>query len=129
MYDAKHVKIKAIRDWVFVSDMDFGDMVTKSGLIIKSDDAKAHGIKPRWGSVYRVGPEQTDVKEGDWILIEHGRWTRAMYINDGERELKIHRVDVTGILAVSDEKPADFYIGNEVQNGDSMTIRPEDFVR
>jgi hypothetical protein len=51
MYDAKHVKIKAIRDWVFVSDMDFGDMVTKSGLIIKSDDAKAHGIKPRWGSV------------------------------------------------------------------------------
>lgn len=129
IYDIKHIKIKAIKDWVIVSDMDFGDMTTKSGIIVKSDDGKAHGIKPRWGKVYCVGPEQTDVKVGDWILIEHGRWTRAMHIDDGERELKIHRVDVPAILAISDERPTDFYIGNEINNGDSMTIRPEDFVR
>lgn len=128
-YDVKHIKIKAIRDWVIVSDMDFGDMVTKSGLVIRSDNGKAHGVKPRWGKVYCIGPEQTDVKVGEWILVEHGRWTRAMHINDGEQELKLHRVDVTGIIAVSDEKPNDFYIGNEVNNGDSMTIRPEDFIR
>ncbi len=128
-YDIKNIKIRAIKDWVIVSDMDFGDMVTKSGIIVKSDDGKAHGIKPRWGQVYCVGPEQHDVKVGDWILIEHGRWTRAMHINDGERELKIHRVDTPAILAVSNERPTDFYIGNEIQNGDSMTIRPEDFVK
>lgn len=128
-YEAKHIKIKAIRDWVIVSDMDFGEMVTATGIVIQSDNAKAHGIKPRWGKVYCIGPEQTDVKVDEWILVEHGRWTRAMHINDGERELKLHRVDVTGIIAVSDEKPNDFYIGNEINNGDSMTIRPEDFVR
>jgi hypothetical protein len=107
--------------------MDFDEMTTAGGLIVKSDNGKAHGIKPRWGKVYCVGPKQIDVKVGQWILIEHGRWTRAMHINDGEHEVKAHRVDVTGIMLVSDEKPNDFYIGNEVSNGDSFNIRPEDF--
>jgi co-chaperonin GroES (HSP10) len=127
IYDVKHIKIKAIKDWVYVSDMDFGEMVTDSGIVIQSDNAKAHGVKPRWGKVYKVGPEQKDVHEGQWILIDHGRWTRVMHINDGTGELKIHRVDASGIIATSDEKPKDFYIGEEVSNGDSMTIRPEDF--
>jgi co-chaperonin GroES (HSP10) len=129
IYDIKNIKIKAIKDWVIVSDMDFGEMVSTGGIVIQSDNAKAHGIKPRWGKVYCVGPEQQDVKVGDWVLIEHGRWTRAMHINDGERELKIHRVDVPAMLAVSNDRPSDFYIGNEIKNGDSMTIRPEDFIK
>lgn len=127
IYDVKHLKIRAIHDWVIVSDMDFDEMTTAGGLIVKSDNGKAHGIKPRWGRVYCVGPKQTDVQVGQWILIEHGRWTRAMHIDDGEREVKAHRVDVKGIILVSDEKPNDFYIGNEVSNGDSFNIRPEDF--
>jgi co-chaperonin GroES (HSP10) len=126
-YDVKHIKIRGIHDWVYVSDMEFGEMKTAGGIVVKSDNGKAHGIKPRWGCVYEVGPKQADVKIGDWILIEHGRWTRAMHINDGDRDVTVHRVDVQGIMAVSPEKPNDFYIGNEVKNGDSMTIRPEDF--
>jgi hypothetical protein len=128
-YDVKHIKIKAIKDWVFVSDMDFDEMVTSSGIVIRSDNGKSHGVKPRWGKVYKVGPEQHDVEVGQWILIEHGRWTRAMHIDDGDGEKKVHRVDAPAIIAISDEKPTDFYIGEEVQNGDSMSIRPEDFVR
>ena len=128
-YDIKHVKLRALHDWVIVSDMDFGEMVSTGGIVVQSDNAKAHGIKPRWAKVYCIGPEQTDVKVGDWILIEHGRWTRAMHINDGEREVKAHRVDVKGIIGVSldGERPNDFYIGTEINNGDSITIRPEDF--
>lgn len=126
-YDVKHVKLRALHDWVIVSDMDFGEMVSSGGIVIQSDNAKAHGIKPRWAKVYCIGPDQQDVKVGDWILVEHGRWTRAMHINDGDRELKAQRVDVKAIMAVSPEKPNDFYIGNEINNGDSMTIRPEDF--
>lgn len=128
-YDVKNIKIRALHDWVIVSDMDFGEMVTSSGLVIQSDNAKAHGIKPRWGKVYCIGPDQKDVKVGDWILVEHGRWTRAMHINDGEREVKVHRVEVKSIMAQSDERPNDFYIGSEINNGDSITIRPEDFMR
>ena len=126
-YDVKHIKIRAIHDWVMVTDMDFGEITTSSGLVIRSDNGKSHGIKPRWGKVYCIGPEQKDVKVGEWVLIEHGRWTRAMHINYGEGEKKIHRVDVKGIIGVTDEKPTDFYIGDEVSNGDSINIRPEDF--
>jgi hypothetical protein len=36
--------------------------------------------------VYKVGDRcDLDVKVGQWILIEHGRWTRKIKINDGER--------------------------------------------
>jgi len=105
-----------LHDWVIISDMEFGEMTTKSGLVIRSDNGKSHGIKPRWGKVYCVGPKQTDVKVGDWILVEHGRWTRAMHINDGERNVTIQRVDVTGIIGWSDEMPT----ADELHVGDSM---------
>jgi hypothetical protein len=104
-YDTKHIKIRALNNDVIISNMHFGDMKTQSGLIIRSDDGKSHGVKPRWGKVYKVGPLQTDVKEGQWILVEHGRWTRKIKIHDGVSEQEIQKVDVNAILAVSDEEP------------------------
>lgn len=116
MYGVKHIKIKALHDWVIVSDMDFGDITTASGLVIRSDNGKTHGIKPRWGKVYCIGPEQQDVKVGDWILVEHGRWTRAMHIDDGDGEKKIHRVDTNCIIGVSDHPPSaeDWYVADSM---------------
>lgn len=104
-YDVKHIKVRAIKDWVLVTDMNFGETKTAAGLILRSDDAKSHGVHPRWGRVYCVGPKQTDVTPGQWILIEHGRWTRKIRIDDGEGEKDIWRVDVNGIMGVSDEAP------------------------
>jgi co-chaperonin GroES (HSP10) len=128
-YDVKHIKIKAINNDVIIADMDFGEIKTASGIVIRSDDGQAHGIKPRWGKVYKVGPKQTDIKEGQWVLIEHGRWTRKVKINDGESEKEIQKVEVESILAVSEEKPNDAYIGQEYGHGSSATIRPEDFIK
>lgn len=105
VYDIQHIKIRAINNDVIISDMDFGEIKTASGLVIRSDDGQSHGIKPRWGYVYKVGPDQTEIKEGQWILVEHGRWTRKVKINDGERERSIQKVDIQSILAVSDEAP------------------------
>jgi co-chaperonin GroES (HSP10) len=127
VYDVRAMKIRALHDDVIVKDMDFGEMVTAGGIVIQSDNAKVHGIKPRWGQVYKVGPNQTDVKEGQWILIEHGRWTRKIKIDDGEGPKEIQKVEVKSILAVADEKPNDFYLGTEYGHGASATIRPEDF--
>jgi co-chaperonin GroES (HSP10) len=126
-YDVKHIKIRPLNKDVIVYDMDFGEIKTQSGIVIQSDDGKAHGIKPRWGKVYKVGPKQHDVKEGQWILIEHGRWTRKVKIDDGAGEKEIQKVDVDCILAVSDERPNDAYFGQEYSHGDTATIRPEDF--
>jgi co-chaperonin GroES (HSP10) len=127
-YDVKHIKIRALNDDVIVSDMDFGEQVTASGIVIKSDDGKVHGIKPRWAQVYKVGPKQTDVKVGQWILIEHGRWTRKIKIDDGDGVKEIQKVEVASILGVTDDKPNDVYLGQEYGHGDTATIRPEDFI-
>ena len=127
-YDVKHIKIRALHDDVIVTDMDFGEQKTASGIVIQSDDGKSHGVKPRWGKVYKVGPEQQDIKEGQWILIEHGRWTRKIKIDDGDGVKEIQKVEVASILAVADEKPNDFYIGQEYGHGSTATIRPDDFM-
>ena len=127
MYDVRHMKIRALHDDVLIQDMDFGEQITAGGIIVKSDDAKVHGIKPRWGQVYKVGPDQKDVHPGQWILVEHGRWTRKIKIDDGDGAKDIQKVEVKSILAVADEKPNDFYLGTEYGHGASATIRPEDF--
>jgi co-chaperonin GroES (HSP10) len=115
-YDVKHIKIRAIHDHVIVSDMHFGETKTAGGIVLRSDNAKSHGVHPRWGKVYCVGPEQKDVKVGQWILVEHGRWTRAVKIDDGDCEKSRQRVDVSAIMAVSDQEPTaeDLIIGDSI---------------
>ena len=88
-FEPKKVKdIRALPKDVLVIDMDMGEMTTASGIVIQSDDGKAHGVKPRWAKVYRVGSEVTDIEIGQWVLIEHGRWTggaRARRLSRGAR--------------------------------------------
>jgi len=127
IYEAREMDIRAIKDDVIICDMDFGEITTTSGIVLRSDNGQAHGVKPRWGLVYKVGPLQKDVNEGQWILIEHGRWTRKVKIKDSQGEKEIQKVEVKSILAVSDERPTDAYIGTEYGHGASTTIRPEDF--
>jgi co-chaperonin GroES (HSP10) len=128
-FSAKKVKgIKALSKDVLVIDMDMGEQKTAGGLIIQSDDGKAHGVKPRWAKVYKVGSEVDFVKEGQWILIEHGRWTRKIKIDDGDGEKEFQKVETKSIIAVANQKPNDFYIGQEFSNGSSLTVNPEDFM-
>jgi len=109
---AVHGKIIPLHDNVFVTDMNFDEQVTATGIVIPSDDGKDIGIKPRWGRVYAVGREQQDVKVGEWILIEHGRWTRAIkVIEDDGSERKIFRVDTDCILMSADEPPKELSFG------------------
>ena len=120
-------KIKPIRDNVLVTEMEFEETTTASGIFIPSQNGKNEGIKPRWGRVWAIGPEQQDVDIGDWIYVEHGRWTRKVTIDDGEGVKDFQKVETKSILLVADERPNDFYIGTEYGHGDTATIRPEDF--
>lgn len=104
--------LKPIKSRVLVTDMNFDDYKTKSGLIIPGDDGKTHGIKPRWGKVLAVGPKGPDeLKPGDWILIAHGRWSRGLKMQDPEtKETKtVWMVESKSILLQGDHKPADYY--------------------
>jgi co-chaperonin GroES (HSP10) len=95
-----------LKDKVFVTDINFDEEVTSGGIVLTSDNGKGQGVKPRWGRVWAIGPEQTDVKVGEWILMEHARWTREFqYENEDGSITKLHMADLNGIMLVADEKP------------------------
>lgn len=100
-------KIIPLRDNVLVSDMDFGMEKTASGLFIASDNGKSAGVHPRWGRVWAVGPDQQDVQVGEWVLVEHGRWTRTIEFDVDNTTVELRMVDTKAIMASADEKPSD----------------------
>lgn len=121
--------LKAVGDRVLVTDMYFGEQKTASGLILRDDDGTTRGIYPRWGKVHAKGPENDEVYQvGDWILVEHGRWTRGIALETDDTEIEVRMVDADCILAYSDEKPDDAQLGAEYESG-SPSHKPEDFVR
>jgi hypothetical protein len=122
--------VRAKGEDILVKDMYFGEMKTQSGIIIGNDDAKGHGVKPRWAQVYDVGPDQKLISPEQWILVEHGRWTRKIRVEKDGVETELQKIDPDGILGVfSGEGKPDFnYIGQEFGDGESFTVNPEDFM-
>ena len=98
-------QFKPLNDWVIASDMAFDGRTLSSGIVLLSDNGKSDGIRPRWGRVYAIGPDQKDVKEGQWICVAHGRWTRGVEVEDDTGKHTIRRIDHKDILLVSDEEP------------------------
>jgi co-chaperonin GroES (HSP10) len=119
--------LKPIKDHVLVTDLYFGEQKTKGGLIIRDDNGTARGVYPRWARVYAKGPKNKDeYNVNDYILIEHGRWSRKIDCDINGQEITLHRVDTDCILAVSDEKPDGFQIGAEFDTSPDEH-KPEDF--
>lgn len=93
-----------IADHILVEDIENEDEKVVNGIIILSEKGEGRGVHPRWAHVCLVGPEQTEIVPGQWVLIEHGRWTRGIKLNNGK---VIRKVDFEGIMLVADEKPKD----------------------
>ncbi len=107
--------LKALRDTVLVTDMNFEQRITSSGIILPSDDGKNSGIRPRWARVHATGPDQKDVQVGQWILIAHGRWTRGIDIEDSSGKTStIRKVDNDDILLISDQPVVDDTMSDKV---------------
>jgi len=100
-------QLKPLRNAVIVSEMNFEERLSTGGIVLVKDNGKSSGIRPRWGRVYAVGPEQHDVKVGTWICVEHGRWTRGIDIEDEHGKQTLRRVDPKDIMMESDEMPQD----------------------
>ena len=106
--------LKPVGDGVIACDMQFDIRLTSSGILLPNDDMKSSGIRPRWAKVYAIGPDQNDVKIGQYILISHGRWSRGVKIEDDEGEKVIRKVDPNDILLVSDDLMQDETMGDKV---------------
>jgi hypothetical protein len=98
--------LKPLRDTVFVSDLDSGMKMTAGGIIVPDDNMKEHGIRPRWGRVCAVGPEVDDIAVGEWLLIEHGRWTNRIDVPTENGSVGIWKIDYPqAVLLACDEDP------------------------
>jgi co-chaperonin GroES (HSP10) len=107
-------QLKPLRDAVIVSEMNFDERLSNGGIVLVKDNGKSSGIRPRWGKVYAVGPDQHAITVGTWICVEHGRWTRGVTIEDTDGEVTIRRVDPNDILLVSDSEPSDDSLSSAV---------------
>jgi hypothetical protein len=99
-------QIKALKDHVLVHDMIFDVRITQSGIILPNDNGKGYGIRPRWGRVYAVGPNQHNVYVGQWIMVAHGRWTRGLQLEDENGEVTLRKIDPKDILLITDSEEA-----------------------
>lgn len=120
------MKVKPLPGNIFAV-LEQGERVSRGGIVLKDDNGKMEGIRPRWGRVWQVAEDITDVKADDWILVEHGRWTMTIEIkqDDGEK-FKFQKIDPNGILMVSDYKPDDLMFGDSF-DASAPAHRPEDF--
>ncbi len=118
-YQVIEGQAEPLPDDVLVYNMEQGQQRTRGGIILADDTsygnigehaAKAgRGIRARWAQVYKVGSNVTDVNPGNWVLVEHGRWTYAIdFIDEAGKTIKLQKVDVNGLFGVSDE-----YLGTE----------------
>jgi hypothetical protein len=106
IFATKIDKLTALKDYVIVRDMNFAGRKLSSGVLLINDDGHTSGIRPRWAQVYAVGHDQTDVKAGEWVFVEHGRWTRGIDVEVQGEAMTLRRVDPKNIIFVSDEPPA-----------------------
>lgn len=111
----KRNQFKPIGEHIIVTDMRFTERITTGGIVLLNDDMKSSGIRPRWCRIYALGAEyKGELKENDWILVSHGRWTRGLDIEDEDGKKTIRRVDPNDILLVSDEPMDDETISDKV---------------
>jgi hypothetical protein len=95
-----------IKTNVFVTDLDHGPTVTQGGIIRPDDNMSATGIRPRWACVWAIGPEVEDIKVGEWVFIEHARWTNSIDIRLPEGNVRVWKVDwPNGVLLAAQDDP------------------------
>ena len=100
------MQIKALKGKVLVTNLERGSRIV-GGIIIPDDNGKDEGIRPRWGKVYSVGDDITDITVGQWLLIENGRWTRMLKIKeDSGSHTSVWGIEwPKAVLLVSDTEP------------------------
>ncbi len=116
MYHKTYGTITPLKKRVLVSHMHFGMAKTKGGIILQDDDGSAAGVHSRCAKVYAVGKDQTDVHEGEWVLIAHGRWTRQINLVDPDTddEFDVRMVDEDDILLVTEKEPDHHYVPGQM---------------
>lgn len=101
-------ELRLLHNKVLVSDLEHGVALSQGGVILPDDDMTERGIRERWAKVWAVGPEVSDLRPGQWVLLQHGRWSPRMTFSLPEGDVDLWRIDYPeAVLLVGDERPRD----------------------
>lgn len=99
------MKLRALNNKILCRHIEKGQQTTSSGIILLDDDNTESGIRPRWMQVYAVGPDVTEITKGQWIMVEHCRWTHGLSMEDHNGKFTVWSAEEEAVLLVSNEKP------------------------
>lgn len=101
------MKLRALTNKILCHYIEKGQQTTAGGIILPNDDNTEHGIRPRWMQIHSVGPEVEGILAGQWVLVEHGRWTHGMHLrDDNNEEFTLWGAEEDAVLLISDDEPA-----------------------
>lgn len=104
--------IKALKNTILVTEFKYGERKVGS-IIIRDDNGTTRGIRPRWGKIIATGDDVNEVNVGQWVLVEHGRWSHGVDVDTETGKVTVFKVDPTGIMLVTDSEPNDEFINND----------------
>ncbi|NDH66751.1 MAG: hypothetical protein EBY22_02365 [Gammaproteobacteria bacterium] len=97
--------IKPLPKRILAELLGLEERVTVGGIILKSDNGKDHGVRPRWAKIRLVGEGIDWVQPGQYVLVAHGRWSRQFECEHNGETLKLVHLDNEEVLLVTDDQP------------------------
>lgn len=105
----KATGFRPLKDHVFVTDLDSGPHRTAAGILIPDDNMTERGVRPRWARVWCVGPDVSEIAPGEWVLVEHARWTTAIELELPEHTVRMWRIEwPKAVLLAADRDPREY---------------------
>ncbi len=104
--EVKAESFHPIKNNVFVTDLDHGPTMTAGGIIRPDDNMTDVGVRPRWARVWAIGPEVEDIQVGEWVFVQHARWTNSIDLNLAAGKVRVWKIDYPeGALLATDKDP------------------------
>jgi co-chaperonin GroES (HSP10) len=100
--------VKILGDKILVFETEFGGRKTAGGIMLRDDDMKLEGARPRWAKVLAVGPKVENVKVGQYILQAHGSWTRGFSMLKNNEKVVARMIDSKDTLMIADEPTLEY---------------------
>lgn len=113
------MKYRALPNRVLVTDMQKGERLVGS-IILLNDDGRSEGIRSRWAKVYDVGEGIQDVNVGEWVLIQHGRWTRGVNVEHNNKKFTLWQVEYPDGIIMRSDSPTETFSGEQVVQADKL---------
>lgn len=97
------MEIRPLRGKLIGEILERGERKTAGGIIMMDDDGTSGGIRPRWFKIKFVNNDTEEFIPGDYVLVEHGRWSRELHLEGSNTGMCC--IEEDSVLLKSDEAP------------------------